>query len=627
MKHSLKLKIVIIFVLILSFSYAQEKYQSTVSLNKNPDQSFTQFKNDKPISAEDQILLNKIIEIKNSGDVSRQGELNEILKKFNRNNGLIEKQTERYDGQVFIFPDNSVNKILSQTDLVYSGNVISYATATEQTGTDKGRAWIVYTHGVFGAGGDTLDIYSTAGNGSYLFRGRVIIATTDFFWGNNLDVEIVEKNSGQKALYIFYTYGNLGTTNRKIKAVYFRIDQSLFGFLSVNWPAQTNNEKYYNVHITSDNSADSSTTWIYIACSMDSIGAGGNWFYGQKFAYIFQTTPITPNLPTITYRASVLPVFWQSGDGYPSRNLFTDIAYFRDGSNTPSLMFTYSNIPDSTRIWLTKSSFTGSNATFLGTLGSSYHISNSAIVAPGGVGNQQLMVIATQNYQNSGDWDIVSFKTNNEGSNWSQYYIEGNTGSITILPAWPDIYCKWKDLNNYRVSYSLATDHPGWIPDSIMYATSVNSSSNNWNWPVRISTPNVFQPKFISKVGFLGNTSEDCLILWGDINFGGLYATYCGSISDVNETQQPPKYYSLSNNYPNPFNPSTKIEYKIPESGQVLLKIYDMLGREVATLVNEEKPAGSYNITFNASKLPSGVYYYRLASENFIETKKMILIK
>lgn len=88
-----------------------------------------------------------------------------------------------------------------------------------------------------------------------------------------------------------------------------------------------------------------------------------------------------------------------------------------------------------------------------------------------------------------------------------------------------------------------------------------------------------------------------------------------------------PKTYSLEQNYPNPFNPTTKIKYSIPEASQISLKIYDVLGNEVAQLVNQEKPAGSYEVEFNASSLSSGVYFYKLKSGSFIQTKKMIVLK
>ncbi len=93
-----------------------------------------------------------------------------------------------------------------------------------------------------------------------------------------------------------------------------------------------------------------------------------------------------------------------------------------------------------------------------------------------------------------------------------------------------------------------------------------------------------------------------------------------------------PDTYTLSQNYPNPFNPSTVISYQLPVSGLVSLKVYDILGREVTTLVNEEKPAGKYEVIFNVethrdASLPSGVYFYRIQAGSFTQTKKMLLIK
>ncbi|HKI78052.1 MAG TPA: alpha-amylase family glycosyl hydrolase [Ignavibacteriaceae bacterium] len=85
--------------------------------------------------------------------------------------------------------------------------------------------------------------------------------------------------------------------------------------------------------------------------------------------------------------------------------------------------------------------------------------------------------------------------------------------------------------------------------------------------------------------------------------------------------------YNLSQNYPNPFNPSTVIKYQLPAPGNVTLKIYDILGREVKTLVNGYQQNGSYKITFDASKLASGIYFYQIHANNFVSTKKMILLK
>lgn len=94
------------------------------------------------------------------------------------------------------------------------------------------------------------------------------------------------------------------------------------------------------------------------------------------------------------------------------------------------------------------------------------------------------------------------------------------------------------------------------------------------------------------------------------------------NISTIAET------YSLSQNFPNPFNPTTSIRFSIPSAGNVDLKVYDALGNEVSNVVNNQKlSAGEYSVDFNASRLSSGIYYYTLRADNFFATKKMMLIK
>jgi hypothetical protein len=111
-------------------------------------------------------------------------------------------------------------------------------------------------------------------------------------------------------------------------------------------------------------------------------------------------------------------------------------------------------------------------------------------------------------------------------------------------------------------------------------------------------------------------------------NDGDNFSNYRKSVSDINKnSNKTPTSYSLNQNYPNPFNPVTKINFELPKSGLVTLKVYDVLGKEVSTLVNEIRKAGDYSIDFNGSALSSGVYFYKIEANGYTDMKKMMLIK
>ena len=98
-------------------------------------------------------------------------------------------------------------------------------------------------------------------------------------------------------------------------------------------------------------------------------------------------------------------------------------------------------------------------------------------------------------------------------------------------------------------------------------------------------------------------------------------------VSNGNISGLVPGQFSLAQNYPNPFNPSTTIYYSLPKSSNVKLTVYDVLGNEVSTLVNENKLAGTHKIDFNSGYLASGIYFYKLVAGDYVEVRKMTLIK
>jgi len=158
--------------------------------------------------------------------------------------------------------------------------------------------------------------------------------------------------------------------------------------------------------------------------------------------------------------------------------------------------------------------------------------------------------------------------------------------------------------------------------------------NTNFTWAKTVLANNFYGGTALTVIDFDGDNDLD--IIAGASNLGELYWFENQLVSNVieNKDNSIPKQFHLFQNFPNPFNPSAKIKFTIPSNvilsgakNLVLLKVYDVLGNEITTLVNEEKPAGSYEVEFNASSLASGLYFYTLQTGNFIQTKKMVLMR
>ena len=197
-----------------------------------------------------------------------------------------------------------------------------------------------------------------------------------------------------------------------------------------------------------------------------------------------------------------------------------------------------------------------------------------------------------------------------------EYYISTDVGKTwadvaftqTTLP----IICMFHDAHN--ALYIEASNES----KSLLYKQAVGSSQ--WTLLGEMNGTNgstyAYQTK-ISSNGDIYYLSNTALF---KIN-SNLTAVKDGNINTV------PTDFSLSQNYPNPFNPTTTIKYSIPTAGLVSLKIYDLLGKEVATLVNTTKSVGNHRVLFNSNNLASGLYFYRLRTGNSVMTKKLILLK
>lgn len=234
----------------------------------------------------------------------------------------------------------------------------------------------------------------------------------------------------------------------------------------------------------------------------------------------------------------------------------------------------------------------------------------------------------------------------------SGLYLSNNNGSSwTLLAALDTVMITSVKTNgsNIYVTTSGSTSNPGsiWI-----------SSNNGTNWArTQISgTIGYNSIVIVNNDVFIGSTSGILLSrdngntwrfknegingTWGSFvlvygngyifapNFGKTYKRlYTEIISVRNISTEVPDKFSLSQNYPNPFNPSTTIRYQIPKQEVITLKIFDVTGKVIETLVNEKQSPGTYEVNWNASKYSSGVYFYRVEAENFTDTKRMLLIK
>jgi plastocyanin len=149
-------------------------------------------------------------------------------------------------------------------------------------------------------------------------------------------------------------------------------------------------------------------------------------------------------------------------------------------------------------------------------------------------------------------------------------------------------------------------------------STTIPSGAAIWDAPIAAATPT-----FSYIITVAGTYNYQCSFH----SIFGMTGTITALPAGIVQTNEIVNSFKLSQNYPNPFNPSTVIKFSIPRSNFVSLKIYDLSGKEVKNLVNEQLPQGTFNYTLNASDLSSGIYFYKLNAGEFSEVKRMVLIK
>ncbi len=297
----------------------------------------------------------------------------------------------------------------------------------------------------------------------------------------------------------------------------------------------------------------------------------------------------------------------------------------------------------------------------------------SDMCPPGAPGNLTAQIIFDPNLQvqlgwQDYTWNEDGFKVlrkNGQPGDPGNYILVGTVGQNqiqyiddTVLPESTYTY-KVFAYNQYGQNSSNTTTIAVPVPvELISFTTEVNDNFVTLFWQTATETNNSgfeierkksevrSQESEWKRIGFVegkGTTTEMQNYSFTDKPEAGIYKyrlkqiDYDGTIaysSEIEAEVKVPNVFSLEQNYPNPFNPSTVIRYQLPVSSDVTLKVYDILGKEVVTLVDEYKPAGKYEVEFNAlssfrlvRNLTSGTYFYQLQAGSFIETKKMSLLK
>ncbi len=201
------------------------------------------------------------------------------------------------------------------------------------------------------------------------------------------------------------------------------------------------------------------------------------------------------------------------------------------------------------------------------------------------------------------------------------------TAGIESVPIWVTETNPWRILADSSIGNSIINTSNylrDWLKDSVINCVSPKVilwfNLRNWVTSGQTGVCDNCDPNKTA-YGLLDSLYNPTLIL-------SSYSNYISTVTSIKNLQSfLPVKFRLFQNYPNPFNPATTINYSIPKASFVTIKVYDVLGKEVAALVNEEKPRGNYKLEFDAGKLSSGIYFYRMQAGGFVETQKLLLLK
>ncbi len=598
------------------------KYSGSSSTNDLKSLTNVQPK-ETQLSAEKTALLKELENARTTNNITKKEQIEAQLNKMNNHQTVRLIENPNVVG-VSVADKNKQSG--SNTDYLVSpintvNGIWSSATQTAPAGFPNAGTIYVAATIYNAAGGDTCRIYSSVNGGQswtspfyFYFTGNAD------FRANELDIELLYDGS---AVWIYGVAGYSDITNNRTYSLVFRFNTttSAFAGYTLLWPGNaTTTNLYYDPRIVSDNSNYTSASYVMITCSFDSTYSGTLHYNRQKYSHI--TNPFAAS-PTIDYTQTSINnggFYWNSSGVPGGTYLWTDIAYFRTSASS-NRIFTVYNVPGSSNynLYLAWSDDYGATVAGSSSIAESNVDYGARVVFNGGTTNYNGMIAYVRQYSGT-DWDPYYRSTTDGGTTWTAGYIDGSSNRTRSV----DIVAPRGANNQFKVAYDQDS-----ASGNFAFYTGGNGTS--WSSPSQLAiSPNGADSTFSKCIaGFKNGGGDDCFALYSMGSGTGLYSSRaCQTTVGVgNNNGNIPQVYSLSQNFPNPFNPTTNIKFSLPQQSFVKLVVYDILGNEVATLINGNMEAGNHEIDFNATSLASGIYLYKIEAGEFTAVKKMMLIK
>jgi glycosyltransferase involved in cell wall biosynthesis len=565
-------------------------------------------------------LTRQLTEARDNGNIALMRDLEARI------NAALGTKSSGPTGGLDAIPISVIGENTEQLDNIGITRIASgafWATATT-TQSDNGRIWVAATK-YSDTFSDTLRIYySDNGGVSWNLFAGFQYATADLnFRTDDLDIEVLSDGTDWW-VYVTgsysYSAGTFGFVAR------YKDDAS--GFFYYNLPKNANTSQYWT-RVVSDYPRYTGGAYVYIVATMDSNVTGGTRKVFSRAFVIQNPYAATPTVTDRNNGAVGSNYWWYTASAPDSSTLKTDVAFYDSAGSggakvvTCSIFENHGSIGDA--IYMTYSSnFMATPPSITNSIDLTYQSSRPVISFGGAVDQMKGCISTIRRHLNGQDTDPRYIRTSNGGLNWVQGYIDSSVD--TTYDA--DVICLRGIDGHFKFAWTRL-DAPNTNPDFNYRTAYTPGTSFTFTPIVKMDGAGIVPDNaFGGRAGYKLNGSDSCFAVFEGPSGSAVYgANGCsGTTVSITNTEIPVKY-SLSQNYPNPFNPGTSIAFEIPKDGLVKVVVYDILGKEVATLVNDKRAAGSYIIDFNAAGLSSGVYFYKLIANEFTDLKKMTLIK